>query len=365
MKEKRSHDLAVVISDLGSGGAQRVLATMAERWAEQGRRFAVITLAEEESDFFTLPQGGSRHVVGGVGDSGGGWRGVAANIARVRRLRAALREVDAPIALGFIAPTNILLILAALGLGMRVVISERNDPARQSFGRLWDSLRRWLYPLADRVTANSRGALESLAAYVKREKLALIPNPLRGSDSTEQADLPHPVILAVGRLHHQKAYDVLLEGFAAFLGEHGEWHLAIAGEGALREELQRQGEYLGIASRLHWLGRVPDPYPYYRAADLFAMPSRHEGMPNALLEALSCGLPVVVSDGSPGPLEFVEEGASGVVVQVESADALAHAFSRLAADPELRERLGKEGKKRVSELALEQVSTVWDRVLGW
>ena len=99
-------------------------------------------------------------------------------------------------------------------------------------------------------------------------------------------------------------------------------------------------------------------------ATIFALPSRVEGTPNALLEAMSCGLPVIVSDGAPGPLELVQDGKTGLVVPVNDAPALAAALSRLARDGGLRDRLGNAARQRVSEHDLPRALASWETAIG-
>ena len=115
---------------------------------------------------------------------------------RILRLRRALRTTNPAVAVSFVAQTSILTVIAALGLSMRVIVSERNDPHRQSLGPIWDLLRRVVYPWADVVTANSRGALDTLAEFVARDRLLYVPNPLTRtarlrSDGLNGADDPH------------------------------------------------------------------------------------------------------------------------------------------------------------------------------
>ena len=108
-----------------------------------------------------------------------------------------------------------------------------------------------------------------------------------------------------------------------------------------------------------------DPFPWYASADAFVLPTRYEGMPNALLEAMAMGLPVIVTDACPGPLEYVEDGESGLVVPVENGGALARAMDRIMGDGDLANRLGSEGRRRVrADTALPRVMAAWNRVLG-
>jgi glycosyltransferase involved in cell wall biosynthesis len=268
--------------------------------------------------------------------------------------------------IAFIGETNLLTLCASMGLGKRVVISERNDPARQCLPFPWGGLRPRLYRHAARVTANSHGALETMAAYVPASKLAFVPNPLPAPPPGTGAapELPNgPLLLAVGRLHRQKALDVLLEAFTQLPPGLEHWSLVLVGQGEEETSLRSLAEHLGIAQRTHWAGQVDDPYPYYLGAGLFVQPSRHEGMSNALLEAMACGLPAVVSDAADGSLELVEDGVSGLVVPVENAPALAGALTRLARDPALARRLGDAARRRTTPYRMEQALAQWERVI--
>ena len=277
-----------MISDLGSGGAQRVLLHLVEAWHRKGRRITVITLAGPEQDFFRLPNGVRRIAIGGVANSRSLLAGLLANGGRVWRLRRALREANAPIAIAFVAQSAVLTVLASIGLPLRVVASERNDPRHQTLGPIWNQLRRFAYRRADLVTANSRGVVEALAEFVPRDRLAFLPNPLPSPPTCEPAQLAAPTILSIGRLNHQKAHDVLLRAFAHFAAKQPDWRLAIMGEGPEEMGLRELASRLGIADKVDWLGRRDNPYPFLRACRMFVLASRHEGMPNALLEAMSC-----------------------------------------------------------------------------
>ncbi|MFQ6016728.1 MAG: glycosyltransferase family 4 protein [Kiloniellaceae bacterium] len=357
------HDLTLVISDLSSGGAQRVLTALANAWVERGLRLCVVTLGAPQTNFFRLDARITRLAIGGIGASNSALAAVRANLGRIAALRRALRQAGAPTVVAFIGVVNILTVFAAAGLGMRVIICERNDPRRQSLGPVWDALRRLVYRHADLVTANSRGALETLKAFVPERKLAFVPNPLVAPRAPAASGRGVPTILTVGRLTEQKGYDILLGAFARIAGSAPDWRLALIGEGELKCALRSQAQALGIAGRIDWIGRVPDPFPHYAGADIFVLPSRFEGTPNALLEAMSCGLPAVVSDASSGPLDCVEDGVSGLVVPAEDVAALGDALARLISNPSLRRRLGDAARTRVEENALIRVLAKWDEVL--
>lgn len=356
----------MIIADLGSGGAQRVFTDLANHWARAGVRICVVTMSRRDDDFFSLDPTVDRISIGGLAASRNLVDQLHANIGRLLSLRRAMRQARAKCVISFIGTVNILSVMAAVGLGVRLVICERNDPSRQSLGRPWDILRRWLYRRADVVTANSRGALDALRSFVPAAKLAFVPNPLPLPPAGRGADPDARRVLNVARLNQQKAQDVLLKAFAKVYaaGAPCDWQLVIVGEGEERENLVRLSEQLGIKDAVEFAGRVKDPYDYYSEAGLFALPSRHEGTPNALLEAMSIGLPVIVSDGSSGPLDYVVNDETGLVVAVDDVEALAQALARLMTDRALRCRLGEAARHRVNSGDRQAAYSAWQEAVG-
>lgn len=399
-------DLILTCNSLGAGGIERVVSTLANEWSRRGRKVCVITMHDRQR-FFALDTA-VHHIV--IDRAGMTWlaeylRKVMSRFKGFRlqksllvallgaglyhlfadkfywvnfnmylaceawALRRALRRVDSPVVVALGTSINIITLKACRGLGRRVIISERTDPRRLATQKTWDWIARSLYQRADLVTANTRTALSEMRVFVEPEKLAFLPNPLtpangRGHGNDDAPVLPQPFFLTIGRLVWDKAHDVLLEAFALLGDELEEWRLAIVGEGRMRARLKAQAESLGVLGRVHWYGVVQDPYAFYRAANIFVLPSRVEGTPNALLEAMSCGLPVVVSDGAPGPLELVEDGVTGLVVPVNDATALAIALRKLATDHQLCRRLGEAARARVSEYDLPHALVVWESVVG-
>jgi glycosyltransferase involved in cell wall biosynthesis len=266
--------------------------------------------------------------------------------------------------IAFLTATNIQVLAAARGLGIKTLVSERNDPALQLPKPPWDRFRRMFYPSADLVTANSAGALANMKDYVPENKLRQVANPVVvPTPMTPLADRL-PRVIYLGRLVAQKAPDVLLKAFAQNARRWPAWHLDIVGEGPLRCSLQSLADELGIAERCHFLGHLSDPYPLLQQAAVFALPSRFEGMPNAMLEAMACGLAVIVSNASPGPLELIQSETSGLTFEVDNVDDLARGLARLIEDAALRQRLAHSGQLRAIEMSLPAVAARWESLLG-
>lgn len=147
-----------------------------------------------------------------------------------------------------------------------------------------------------------------------------------------------PVILALGRLHPNKAFDTLINALAQV----PEAYLWIAGEGPLLGELERQAARLGVISRTRFLGWREDVAALFAAADLFVCPSRHEPLGNVVIEAWAQAKPVVAA-ASEGPSQLIFDGENGLLCPVDDAGAMATAINRALADPELSARLANTG----------------------
>jgi len=354
----------LVIADMGSGGAQHVVSQLANHWVKQGRRVSLLTFTDRQRDFFKVDDQVQRISIDGIKESRSFGQRIRHNVSRIREIRRALRAFSGRTVIGFIAPMNILLILASIGLPLRVIISERNDPARQRFGLFWELLRKLTYRYADVVSANSLAALTTLRGYVPEDRLVYLPNPLRQPTSpTGPVIVREPLILHVGRLHRQKGQDLLFRAFARVAHELPGWRLCLVGEGDEQSRLQKLAESLSVADRVVFAGRIEDPFPWYRRASIFAFPSRWEGTPNALIEAMSCGLPVVVSDAAPSVLELVGQEREGLVARAEDESALAEAISRLARDEPLRRRLGEQASRQTRQFDPEVSLRSWDQVV--
>jgi glycosyltransferase involved in cell wall biosynthesis len=283
---------------------------------------------------------------------------------RARMFRKALSDLSAPVVMALLTGTNLYVLAATRNMNCRVVVSERNDPDLQQIAPEWQSLRRSLYREADAVTSNSAGVLEKLSSFVPMEKLKLLPNPVVVPEISEEGVRREQRFVTVARLVHQKGIDLLLGAFARIAHEVPGWTLHIAGDGPLRPDLTAQAERLGIADRVTFYGHVKNPIALLQSCRIFVLPSRFEGMPNALLEAMACGLAPIVTDASPGPLECVRLDQTGLVVESENVSAIAAAMLRLARDDELTDRFARQAAGYVKEHDWEVVEQQWLTVLG-
>ena len=363
-KPRSPYDLAVVLPDLGLGGAQRAAIQLISAWHSAGCRVCLVTIGSQ-NDCFSVDGTVTRVSLDAQAPSRGILAALIRNARRILLLRRAIRRSGAPRVLSFVAGTNVLCLLATRGLGLRGVISERNDPNRQRLGPVWEIMRRVTYSWATVVTANSDAAIRAMAAYVPAGRLALVPNGVAiPSARSILASERERTFLAMGRLTFQKGYDVLLSAFALARKDCVDWRLVFVGDGEDRESLQALAKELKIDDAVLWCGQTDHPWETQAKAGVFVLPSRYEGMPNALLEALAHGVPAIVSEAVSWAQELVGMTGAGFVVRSEDRIALAHAMCALASDLALRDRTSAAAIVAVRPFSFESVMPIWNRVLA-
>lgn len=173
-----------------------------------------------------------------------------------------------------------------------------------------------------------------------------------------------PVVLAAGRLAHQKGFDLLVEAWAPVARTHPGWRLVIHGRGGLEQALRAQVAEAGLSNRVLLPGFADDLPARMRSASVFALSSRFEGMPMVMLEAMASGLPIVAFDCPTGPRQLMRHEESGLLVQRGSVPGLSAALERLVADPALRGRLAAGGRHRVEDFSVPRVAARWEQLFA-
>jgi len=334
--------LALFLPSLAGGGAERVMVTLANGFAARGHRVDLV-LAHRQGSYLSAvsPQVTMQDLA------------ASGVLGAVRPLAAYLRRERPAALLSAQSHANAAALIAAwLARGhTRVVVSERStisvEAARAQGLRaraLYAAVPR-LYRRADGIVAVSDGVARDLEAFAALAdgSVRTIYNPADLASIRAKAcdppdhpwfdDATRPVVVAVGRLAEQKGFETLIAAFASLSGERAA-RLMILGEGPLRPQLERCAAGLNLSpERFQMPGFVINPHAYVARAAVFVLSSHWEGLPNALIEAMACGAPVVSTDCPSGPREILDGGRWGRLVPVGDRETLADAIDAVLRTP--------------------------------
>lgn len=362
--------IAFLIHEMGPGGAERVIAHLANGLASRGHEVEIYTLsARMEGSFYSLD---SRVKYLRLGLNGfPKHKGLLWTLIHVAQLVLSIRRhfrARVPDALvAFIDTTNIFAVIASIGLRLPVIISERSDPRKVPLRRIWMVARQLTYPWANALVVQSAEIRDLFLPWIRRKTL-IIPNPVlpppEPTVGTNAQGGGSKRVIAVGRLGPEKGFDVLLQAFARLAPRFPDWEMEIWGEGLDRVPLESLRDDLGLRERVKLPGTTMDIHSQYAQSDLFVLSSRFEGFPNALCEAMSHGLPVVATSCSGGVREILRPGVDGLLVPPEDLSALAEALARMMSDAALRKALGEKAKEVVLRFSIQDILDRWEMCLA-
>lgn len=350
------------------GGAERVAASLVNAWAEKGYAVALVsTHAHSDGSFYKLSSNVMYRPLAGCMRGRKGGR-VFAYLNRLLFLRDLIVSFRPDVVVGFLPNVNVMMLLAALGLGIRTIACERTDPFHMPIPRLLRLARGVTYPLASLLVVQT----EAVARRIQREWLfvrhvSVIGNPIPFNPVNEVKSIgkvSRKRLLAVGRLAQEKCFDRVIEAFAELASTYPEWDLRIVGEGPDRHRLEQAVEKHNLEERVLLPGSSTAIQEEFDSADIFVLTSMFEGFPNALLEAMAVGLPCVTVDCPSGPREISEDGFAAVLVPLGDREALVKELGLLMGDEARRVMYGGRAKRSVwAKYSLRVVIERWDSVL--
>jgi glycosyltransferase involved in cell wall biosynthesis len=265
-----------------------------------------------------------------------------------------IKNCDSKILVSFLTEVNIITLISTFRSRKRVIISERNDP-KVSTSTLVYLASRIMYNLAEHVVFQTQRVKKYYSRRVQ-SKSQVIRNPIDVEGVI--ATLREKKIVSVGKLYPQKNHKLLINAFAQLCRFGFEHTLHIYGEGPLRDELNQQIVDVGLEERIFLEGNQPNIPVKIKDAQLFVLSSDYEGLSNALLEALSIGLPCI-STNCAGTDEVIEDGVNGIITPVGDLNALSKAMFDVLSNVELQKKFMENNSIKKDEFSSKNIVDRW------
>lgn len=296
-------------------------------------------------------------------------------------IRRIIKDYKPNIVISFLHLVNILTVIASSTLkkDFKLILSERNYPSKYLSLERFGLLKKWLimltYQKADLIISVSQSIKDVLSESLKisSEKISTIYNPLEIESirNKGQETVTHPffekkghIIISIGRLTQQKRFDRLLRAFSVLRKKIDTIYLIVLGEGTLRKDLEELACRLNVMDVVDFVGFQPNPYAWITKSDIFVLSSDFEGFPNALVEAMACGIPVISTDCPSGPNEIITNGKDGILVPVEDENLFADAMYNLLTNEDLRRKLYENAMKRVEDFRTEKIVKEYEELFN-
>lgn len=363
--------VAFFLPHLADGGVARSSFILAGRFIQHGHSVDILTIHASQT-MTIAPPDGARVIDLGAKRA---LRSIPSLVKYIRR-----EQPSALISAQHFANVSAVLACSLARRDLKLVLTERlsidealkRDRGLSAKALPW--LMRLLYGRADAVVANAGDSAAALAQFLgwSPGSVQTIYNPTFDPSIRLMAEEPvaeswfepgeRPVVLSVGRLEPQKDFGVLLRAFAAIRAKL-ECRLVIVGEGGDRASLEALAGELGVAGDVEFPGHRANPYSYMSRAALFVLSSSYEGLPNVVIEAQACGVPVLSTDCPTGPREILLDGTAGVLVPVGDGEAMAEEGVRLLTDRAFAQSLADEATAHLSRFEPETCYQVYLELL--
>ena len=365
--------ITLFIGTLGAGGAERALVVLSEGLQEKGHDVTILTWINQEEDFYRIPKN-VVHVKADIPKSvvSTRWYNLVGGLRRLRAIRKAIAKTNPDLVISFLDGNNELFLLSSVGEQYIKIISCQNDMSvHPHFNQRWEKLREIIYIWADKIVFLDGDQAKDAVLHNHKWSCLGIPNPVVDIDlkPDEQAQdiitevMGFPIrLIAMGRLDHQKGFDLLLTAFKKINEKYPDALLIILGEGPLREELQRQVQDLDLNKNVIMPGRLSNPHSVISRCHVFIFSSRYEGQGLALVEAMACGIAAVSFNCPSGPSYIIQDQVNGILVPPEDTQALADSVIKLLDNDEKRFAIAKEAIHVSEKYSVENITEEWEKL---
>ena len=351
----------MVIPSLNEGGMQRVMSELAGYFSGRNEfEVHIVLYGPTPEIFYSLPSNLDIHKPLTAFEKNGRFLFI---FKRLIYLRKTIQRIKPDSILSFGEYWNSFVLLALYGLHFKLFISDRCSPVKK-FSYHQECLRKWLYPKASGVVAQTQIAKMSLEKWLNPDKVFVIGNPIRTFKSNPH--LPRQnIVLTIGRLIETKHHDKLIEMFSKI--DNQNWKLVIVGDDALgqklMEKLRRQILESGMTNRIFLVGKQKDVDFYYQTSKIFAFASSSEGFPNVIGEAMAAGLPVISFNCVAGPSEMIKNNENGFLVPLFDLNDYIAKLKILMDDGSIRKLFAMRARMTINAFNINSIGEQYMKVL--
>lgn len=277
-----------------------------------------------------------------------------------KRLRRLIKNDKPDAVVSFMAQNTLICGMACAGLNVRLIASERIDPAMVHRNFIYRSILNRIYAKCERTILQTQRAWNYFPDAVRKNSI-IIPNPIQVSCYASGQSKKR--IVTAGRYVDQKNHTMLINAFHAFYRNHPDYVLDIYGDGPKKVEYETQIACLGLQACVSLKGSSTRLHEDIADAAIFVLSSDFEGLSNALLEAMMMGLPII-STNCAGADEAIQDGVNGCLVPVRDEKAMVKAMEKMAENASWAQQLGKQARQdALSRYCVDQVIQRWRRVI--
>ena len=337
--EKKNKKIAFVIPSLHAGGMERVMSELANYTAQKSFIDCYLISLSSSNEFYKLDE--TVNYIKPNFDFNNKKR-LTSTLKLLFFLRKNLKSINPNSVLSFGETYNSFVLLSALGLGLNVFVSDRSKPDKD-WGFLHNKLRKILYPTAKGIVAQTIFSKNFLSKETKHKNIKVIPNPVDSSKFLSRTN--QKIVLTVGRLISTKRVDILIDAFAK--SQNKDWQLWIVGDGPKKAELEQKVINSGLTDKVTFFGFKKDIQELYSKTGIFAFTSYSEGFPNAILEAMASGLPVIAFDCIAGPADLIENEKTGFLIPLGNVEDFQKKLNIMMTSAELLDNFSNNTKVKV------------------
>lgn len=352
--KKNNKKITFVIGSMGRGGAERVISVLANSYAQKGWEVDILLLLNGKVDYILES---NINIVRIYDENKSRISQLPKWIINIRRY---VKKNNPDRIVSFIARINIITIISCIGLKKDIIVSERNDPMSDGRSRFIRILTNLLYPFINCVVFQTKFAQDCFSERVKK-KSVIIANPI--TVNVEATKNKEKKIVSVGRLIEQKNHVLLINAFKKVHSKYPDYKLYIYGEGRLRTNLEKHINSLNMKEVIFLPGNVINIHEKISNAEIFVLSSNYEGLSNALLEAMTMGLPCISTNCS-GIDEIIKDGFNGLLIPKGDEDLLTQSIIRLIEDIEIREKISRNAFEFSKQFDNEIIFEKWKETIN-